>query len=395
MSRQYQLAGAAAVVGVGASAFGRFPDRSPTALAVDALGAALADAALERGDVDGLITNMGDPVGVDYDQFCRVVGLETVLNLQMWTHGRWLGTAIEQAVAAVASGLCRCVALVCASKFSVLSQLGGAEDHEASREGGGSHGEAPHVGLMAPASGAALAARLYMERYGATEKDLAAVSVTARAAAGRNPAAWRRTPLDVDGYLSSRLIIEPLHVHDFAQVTDGACVVLVMAAEAADSTPAPVYVRGTQSLPAGRGEFVFGRPGLGVLQQPMDRFVPTSRDELVFQRSGITRSDVDALYCYDAFAPLVWFTLERLGFCAEGEAARFCAEGGIAADGALPVNTNGGLLAEAHVSGWNNVVEMVRQLRGQAGERQLPSVDVAQWGSCFGDSFVLAREVAA
>ena len=376
MSRQYQLAGAAAVVGVGSSAFGRFPDRSPTALAVDALRAALADAALERADVDGLITNMGDPVGVDYDQFCRVVGLDTVLNLQMWTHGRWLGTAMEQAVAAVASGLCRCVALVCASKFSVLSQLGGAEDHEASREGGGSHGEAPHVGLMAPARGAG--------------------SVTARDGAGRNPAAWRRTPLDVDGYLSSRLIIEPLHVHDFAQVTDGACVVLVMATEeAADRTPAPVYVRGTQSLPAGRGEFVFGRPGLGVLQQPMDRFVPSPRDELVFRRSGISRSDVDALYCYDAFAPLVWFTLERLGFCAEGEAARFCADGGIAADGALPVNTNGGLLAEAHVSGWNNVVEMVRQLRGQAGERQLPSVEVAQWGSCFGDSFVLAREVAA
>jgi acetyl-CoA acetyltransferase len=140
---------------------------------------------------------------------------------------------------------------------------------------------------------------------------------------------------------------------------------------------------------------VFGRPGLGVLQQPMERFVPTARDELVFERSGISRSDVDALYCYDAFSPLVWFTLERLGFCAEGEAAAFCASGAIAADSALPVNTNGGLLAEAHVSGWNNVVEMVRQLRGQAGERQLPSVHIAQWGSAFGDSFVLAREAAA
>jgi acetyl-CoA acetyltransferase len=115
----------------------------------------------------------------------------------------------------------------------------------------------------------------------------------------------------------------------------------------------------------------------------------------VFERSGITRSDVDALYCYDAFSPLVWFTLERLGFCAEGEAATFCASGGIAADGALPVNTNGGLLSEAHVSGWNNVVEMVRQLRGHAGERQLPSIRVAQWGSAFGDSFVLAGEDAA
>jgi acetyl-CoA acetyltransferase len=395
MGRQYRLSGAAAIVGVGTSEFGRFPDRGPTALALESLRNALDDAGLARSDVDGLMTNMGYPVGVDYDQFCTLTGLQTDLNLQLWTHGRWLGTALEQAVASVAAGLCRCVALVCASKFTVFSQLGGAEDHEASREGGGSHGEAPHVGLMAPASGAALAARLYMQRYGATEADLAAVPVTARQGARRNPAAWRTDPLDVEAYLASRYIIAPLRVHDFAQVTDGATTVLVMATdEAVGSTPAPVHVRGTQSLPGGRGEFVFGRPQLGMAQQPMGEFTPSPRDVAVFDRSGVRRSDVDALYCYDAFSPLVWFTLERLGFCDEGEAAMFCAGGGIAAGGALPVNTNGGLLAEAHVSGWNNVVEMVRQIRGRAGERQLGRADVLQWGSAFGDSFVLAKEAA-
>ncbi len=393
MARQYRLRGAAAIVGVGTSPFGRFPDRSPTDLAAESLRAALVDAGLDRADVDGLVTNMGYPAGIDYDQFCALTGLQTELNLQMWTHGRWLGTAVEQAVAAVATGLCRCVALVCASKFTVFGQLGGAEDHEASREGGGSHGEAPHVGLTAPASGAALAARLYLERYGATDADLGAVAITARAGARRNPAAWRTEELDLGGYLASRLIIAPLRIHDFAQVTDGATTVLVMAAEDAADTPAPVPVLGTQSLPGGRGEFVFGRPGLGVAQQAMTEFRPSRRDVVVYERAGVDRSDVRALYCYDAFSPLVWFTLERLGFCAEGEAAKFCADGGIAAGGALPVNTNGGLLAEAHVSGWNNVVEMVRQLRGRAGARQLPDVDIAQWGSPFGDSFILAAEV--
>ncbi|MGE0298809.1 MAG: thiolase family protein, partial [Pseudonocardia sp.] len=332
------------------------------------------------------------PAGIDYDQFCALTGLQTELNLQMWTHGRWLGTAVEQAAAAVAAGLCRCVALVCASKFSVFAQLGGAEDHEASREGGGSHGEAPHVGLMAPASGAALAARLYMQRYGASEADLGAVPVAARAGARRNPAAWRTEELDVERYLASRLIVAPLRVHDFAQVTDGATTVLVMPAAQARDTPAPLTILGTQSLPGGRGEFVFGRPGLGLAQQEMTGFRPSARDVAVYGRSGVDRSAVQALYCYDAFSPLVWFTLERLGFCAEGEAAKFCAGGGIAATGPLPVNTNGGLLAEAHVSGWNNVVEMARQLRGTAGERQLPGVELAQWGSAFGDSFILAKE---
>lgn len=392
MAQQYRLSGRAVIVGVGTSAFGRFPDRSPTDLAAESLRAALADAALDRADVDGLVTNMGYPAGVDYDQFCALTGLRTEFNLQMWTHGRWLGTAVEQAAAAVAAGLCRCVALVCASKFTVFSQLGGAEDHEASREGGGSHGEAPHVGLTAPGSGAALAARLYMERYGASEADLGAVAIAAREGARRNPAAWRTEELDLDRYLASRLIVAPLRVHDFAQVTDGATTVLVMAADEGRDTPAPLPILGTQSLPGGRGEFVFGRPGLGVGQQPMTEFRPSPRDVTVYERSGVDRSDVQALFCYDAFSPLVWFTLERLGFCAEGEAAKFCTAGGIAADGALPVNTNGGLLAEAHVSGWNNVVEMVRQLRGRAGERQLPDVEVAQWGTAFGDSFILAKE---
>lgn len=392
MGNTYRLSAAAAIVGVGTSAFGRFPDRSSTDLAAESLRAALADAGLDRADVDGLVTNMGYPAGVDYDQFCALTGLRTELNLQMWTHGRWLGTAVEQAAAAVAAGLCRCVAIVCASKFTVFGQLGGAEDHESSREGGGSHGEAPHVGLTAPASGAALSARLYMQRYGATEADLGAVAVAARAAARRNPAAWRTEELTVDGYLASRYIVAPLRIHDFAQVTDGATTVLVTARGDARDTPAPLTILATQSLPGGRGEFVFGRPGLGAGQQEMTGFRPSPRDVAVFGRADVDRADVGALFCYDAFSPLVWFTLERLGFCAEGEAAKFVADGGIAADGPLPVNTNGGLLAEAHVSGWNNVVEMVRQLRGTAGERRLPGVQVAQWGTPFGDSFILAKE---
>jgi acetyl-CoA acetyltransferase len=381
----YALGAAAAIVGVGASPFGRFPDRSPTGLAAESLRNAVADAGLERSDVDGVMINMGYPAGVDYDQLCSLTGLETVLNLQTWTHGRWLGTLVEQAAASVAMGLARCIALVGVTKFTVYRQIGGAEDGEASREGGGSHGEAPHIGLTAPGSGAALSARLYMERYGAGEEDLAAIPVQAREAARRNPASFRTEPLTREGYLESRYIIEPLRVHDFAQVTDGACTVLVMAAGDAAATRRPVTILGTQGLPGGRGEFVFGRPGLGVKQQRMEAFAPAERDLAVYARSGVARDDVDALYTYDAFSPLVWFALERFGFCGEGEAPAYFA------GGALPVNTNGGLLAEAHVSGWNQVVEMVRQLRGEAGERQLPRAQALQWGSAFGDAFVLAE----
>jgi acetyl-CoA acetyltransferase len=382
----YGLSGAAAIVGVGATAFGRFPERSAIALGVESLKNALDDAGLERADVDGLMINMGYPVGIDYDQFCTYAGLETRLNLQLWTHGRWLATVVEQAAAAVALGLARCVAIVNVTKFSVLRQLGGAEDHEASREGGGSHGEAPHIGVTGPGSGAAFSARLYMERYGISEAQLGKVPVHAREAGRRNPAAWMTKPLTIESYLESRYIIEPLRVHDFAQVTDGSCTVLVMAAAAPPATRRPVPILGTQGIQAGPAEFIFGRPGLGVQQQPMTDFAPSERDVAIYGRSGIERADVDALYTYDAFSPLVWFTLERLGFCGEGEAPELFGSG-------LPVNTHGGLLSEAHVSGFNHVVEMVRQVRGEAGDRQLAQASVVQWGTAFGDSFVLGEEL--
>jgi len=102
--------------------------------------------------------------------------------------------------------------------------------------------------------------------------------------------------------------------------------------------------------------------------------------------------DVKALYTYDAFSPLVLFTLERFGFCGTGEAADFVQDGRIAPGGALPVNTNGGLLSEAHIAGWNHIREMTRQLRGAAGPRQIENADVLQWAAVWGDSFILTKE---
>ena len=85
------------------------------------------------------------------------------------------------------------------------------------------------------------------------------------------------------------------------------------------------------------------------------------------------------------------FTLERFGFCGPGEAAAWVQDGRIELGGELPMNTSGGLLSEAHVSGWNSLVEIVRQLRGEAGPRQIAGARVLQWGTCWGDSLVFRR----
>jgi len=105
----------------------------------------------------------------------------------------------------------------------------------------------------------------------------------------------------------------------------------------------------------------------------------------------VTPADIDALFVYDAFSILVWTALERFGFCGRGEAAAFTQDGRIALGGALPMNTNGGLLSEAHVMGWNHQVEIVRQLRDECGERQIVDAGVIQWANAYGDSLIYHR----
>ena len=147
-----------------------------------------------------------------------------------------------------------------------------------------------------------------------------------------------------------------------------------------------------QGIRSGREEFQHAPPGLGIAQQTTTGVHSRPVDVEVYGSAGVQRSDVKALYTYDAFSPLVLFALERFGFCGAGEAADFVQDGRIAPGGELPVNTNGGLLSEAHIAGWNHVREMTRQLRGTAGPRQIANADVLQWAAAWGDSFILTKD---
>jgi acetyl-CoA acetyltransferase len=109
----------------------------------------------------------------------------------------------------------------------------------------------------------------------------------------------------------------------------------------------------------------------------------------VYARAGVGQQDIDGLYAYDSFSSNLWMVLERLGFCGEGEAPAYIAEKGIGLDSALPVNTQGGLMADGHFSGYNHLAEMVRQLRGEAGERQIAGAEALQWATPWGDSLIL------
>ena len=269
----------AAIVGIGTSRFGRHLPESQLALAAAAFKAALEDAGLERGDIDGLSIHIGWPLGVDYDQVAQAFGLEIGFVNQAWTHGRFVTGSLQTAAMAVATGMADVVACVNVLSFTRERDiLGGPHDFEGYRETGGTHAETPHYGLTAPAGGAALAMQRYMALYGTTSAELAAVPVALRAHARLNPNAVMQKPMSVADHQASRMVVDPLRLFDCCIVSDGAAVVLVTAAERARGLKQrPVLIAGMQGMKAGRNEFIFAPPGLGINQQSGARPEPPAR----------------------------------------------------------------------------------------------------------------------
>ncbi len=381
-----------AVCGVGHSPYGRRLNRSTIDLAGEAIRNALDDAGLGRDDLDGLIVSFGTPIGADADTLAYALGLKLKTYNQTWAHGRFTASCIQWAALAVNAGLANAVACLAAINFSGFRKpmMGGSGDGEGAREAGGGHGEDPVFGMTSPGAGAALVAQKYFARFGATSRQLAAVPVAFRKHAALNPAAIMREPITVDDHQNSRFVCEPLHLLDYCLINDGAaCVIVTSSERARDLKKPPVYISGMQGLPGGREEFIWTYPGFGTSQQEVFDYQPGLQP--VYQMAGVTPKDIDALFTYDAFSILAWTALERFGFCGQGEAAAFTQDGRIALGGALPMNTNGGLLSEGHIMGWNHQVEIVRQLRGECGQRQVAAARLIQWANAYGDSLIYRR----
>jgi acetyl-CoA acetyltransferase len=185
----------------------------------------------------------------------------------------------------------------------------------------------------------------------------------------------QRDPITLDDYLASRFIVEPFRLLDICLESDGACAVLVASAERArDMKHRPVYIM-SAAYGGGpdQGEDLFDAIRWPDHSHNYARYIA---DDL-WGGAGVRPSDVDVAEIYDCFTYSVLMQLEGLGFCKEGEGGSFVGGGRIARDGALPVNTHGGLLSEAYIHGLNHVVEAVSQLRGDAGPRQVPEAEIA------------------
>ncbi|MFE1317300.1 thiolase [Kitasatospora phosalacinea] len=224
-----------------------------------------------------------------------------------------------------------------------------------------------------PVSMYALAASRHMHEYGTTREQLAEVAVAARAWAQLNPAAFThgKGPLTVAEVLGAQMISYPLTSKDCCLVTDGGGAVIVTSAERArDLRAEPAYLLGA-------GEAHWHR---SISQMPdLTTTAAADSGRRAFEMAGLKPADVDVVQLYDAFTINPILFLEDLGFCAKGEGGAFVSGGRIAPGGDLPVNTNGGGLAYCHpgMYGIFLIIEAVRQLRGEAGARQQPDVDVA------------------
>ena len=380
-----------AVVGTGMVAPRFLSGRSPLDLGAEAIALALDDAGLTPSDIDGLYTNVGTPLAADYDRMAEAYGFRLTSAVQTWTHGRFVGIAVQSAAMAIALGICDVAVCMAGVSFTRLGMVGGVLDLEGLRQGGGSHGEHPHYGMTAPGGGAAMSFQKYCHRYNQDPDLLAAVPLAIRKHAQLNPLAQMGKPMSAEKYFANPWIFEPLRRPDFALLSDGAgCVILTSLDRARHLRKPPVVLAGMQGLRSGANEFIFAPPGLGVFSQSDERTPP---ENPVYAMAGLDGpGDIDSLSTYDAFSPNVVFVAERFGFAAEGEGLDWVQDGRIELGGEVPVNTAGGLLSEGHVCGWGHMVEITRQLRGECGDRQVNGAEVIQWATAFGDSIIFTTD---
>lgn len=357
------LRGTAAIAGAAESDLGAAAEGTrPVDLMAQASLRALADAGLTPADVDGVFAattqlpmaplNLAQELGIE----ARCTDASNVGGSSFMFH-------VAHARAAIAAGLCE-VALVAYGSTQRLVGRSSASVQELDPW------ESPFRPAM-PLTAYALAASRHMHEFGTTREQLASVAVAARSWAQMNPLAWSREPLTVEDVLGSRLVADPLTVRDCCLVTDGgAAIVVTSANRARDLRRPPVLVLGAGTAHSHR--HITGMPSL-------TSTAAARSGAAAFAEAGVSPADVGVAQLYDAFTITPLLFLEDLGFCAKGEGGPFAQSGAIAPGGSLPVNTNGGGLSYTHpgMYGLHAIVEAVRQLRGECGERQVGGCEVA------------------
>lgn len=367
------------LTGVGLTAFGKHPGKGPVDLMEEAALAALADAGLPRDGIDGLISGyaMTYPHLMMGTVMAERLGLKPRHAHEARCGGATGAMAIVLARHLVASGACRHV-LVLGGENRLTGQSRDDSVKTLATVGHPEH-EVP-LGASIPAYYALLAAR-YLHETGASEEDLAELAVLMRRHAQSHPGAQLTKPLFVADVMASKPVSTPLKFGDCCPISDGGAAVIVSAEPLAK----------TAVRLAGWGE---AHTHQHISEMPDDLGLGAKiAAAAAFEKAGRTPADMRLLGIYDSFTPTLAIFLEALGFASAGHAGRAAREGLFGQDGPQPLNLHGGLLSYGHpgVAGFlAHVVEVVRQMRGEAGARQVKDAPLAY---CHADGGVLSSHV--
>jgi acetyl-CoA acetyltransferase len=361
MNELAQLKNKVAVIGVGNTRYGSFPETDEYGLAAQAFRNAVEDSGIDKNQIDGLLV-CRIPY---YARMGEVLGLDPRWTLTLPPHGRMSGMGIIEAAMAIEAGAATHVALLYANiGRSRRVNYGGDENP----------GTWDPWGMTSPGAAHALMFRRHMELYGTTTRQLAEVSVAIRYHACLNPDAVMRNPITIEDHESARPIVAPLRLLDYCLINDGAvCVILTSAERARDFRKPPVLISGFGAQDS------FSHSAISNFD--IDAWYPAvqAAGKQAYGMAGVSHDDIDTLMCYDNFSPTVLFSLEGLGFCPRGEAGRFVEGGTLSLGNKLPTNTDGGHLSNSYMQGWALNVEAVRQVRGECGARQVADCEVAQY----------------
>ena len=334
-------------------------------LATTAFSRALADAGMDKSEVDGLI--VGQPLA--YERTAEILGIEP----------RWGGSAdavnaIVQSVLVITSRMADTVAVVYGNdQRSVGTAYGGPN-----AMGGAAFLNYVYYapwGMTSQGGLYALSTQRYMQLHGTTPEDLGQISVAQRQFASLNPNAVMRKPITLEDYLAAPYIAEPLRLYDYCMINDGGVALILTTKDRARRGPSPAVTIKAVGKADENTDATSLRPRLMTFYHEGHHRV---RDQ-VYNSASIGPDDIDVLGIYDSFSCHVLFALEGFGFCPEGEAGAFIRERGIGPGGGLPINTHGGHLSHSYMQGWAHQVEAVRQARGQCGERQRPGARHVQY----------------
>ena len=360
-----------AIVGTGKSRLGQVGLNS-LALLEEAIKNALDDAGLTNKDVDGVVVRGPDDVYSHHQLVAARLGVDAGFSTSLDNGGASQILAVILAVMAIEAGLATTV--VCGygrdSWTRTHSEGRGHAQNDLIPAAQRPREHGPEFGHFGAVSQHAFGARRHMFEYGTTREDFAAIAIAFREHALRNPEAVMKKPLTIDDYFKARLVVDPFGLFDCSLNSDGAGAVVVTSTERARSLRRkPVLIKG----------FASHNNTKGWIEE--DHMLSTGAVESgarAFKMAGLGPKDVDTAQIYDCFTYMVLTQLEDYGFCKKGEGGEFARSGALRLDGALPTNTSGGQLSEAHVEGMLQIVEGARQLQGIYGaDRQVPDAEIA------------------